>query len=331
MMMVHVAGSWFSSGDVNSLDWQISIVYNGLVRFCVPVFIMISGSLFLQKERSVTIKSLFQKNILRIVLSLIFWAGAYVVLIFIARLLVYGEPISVATLSKNVIDGCYHLWFLPAMIGIYLTVPLLRKIAEDKTLTIYFLICSFVLSYCVNFAKHLSEETANLVSVLNYAAFDFFAAYSGYFLLGFFLAKYDLAKSTRTIIYILGALSAVFTVTATIYYSVSFGEADSRWLNYLLPGVYFQSVAVFIFFKYNVSKIKWSAKAIARITHTSALCFGMYLVHNFANLFFIMIGFTSTYYNPIISVPLHTVFVFIMSYIASYILYNIPLVNKYLM
>ena len=51
--------------------------YDALFRFGVPVFVMLSGAVFLPKERELNIKRLYTHNILRVAVSYVFWSALY--------------------------------------------------------------------------------------------------------------------------------------------------------------------------------------------------------------------------------------------------------------
>lgn len=46
MMLLHVCAIPWYSVPVSSFAWQVLNVYDSSVRFCVPVFVMISGVFF---------------------------------------------------------------------------------------------------------------------------------------------------------------------------------------------------------------------------------------------------------------------------------------------
>lgn len=49
VIMLHMsAQNWYVS-DVNGYNWQVFNLYDSIVRWGVPVFVMISGALFLKK------------------------------------------------------------------------------------------------------------------------------------------------------------------------------------------------------------------------------------------------------------------------------------------
>ena len=62
VMLLHVASQFWYTTPTNTTEWQVCNIYDSLARFGVPIFVMISGALFLGKKRP--IKRIYQKNIL---------------------------------------------------------------------------------------------------------------------------------------------------------------------------------------------------------------------------------------------------------------------------
>ena len=60
---IHIAGINWHSSSANSITWKILNVYDSMFRCAVPIFIMISGALFLNQEKELNIRRLFFKNI----------------------------------------------------------------------------------------------------------------------------------------------------------------------------------------------------------------------------------------------------------------------------
>ena len=63
VIIAHVsAQNWYRSSlaPVDSIMWQSFNFYDGIVRWCVPLFIMISGALFLSREDIPVKKNLFK-------------------------------------------------------------------------------------------------------------------------------------------------------------------------------------------------------------------------------------------------------------------------------
>lgn len=76
-MVIHVAADNWNAADVRSFEWQVFNFYDSLVRFGVPVFVMISGALFLKPDKDIPVKKLYSKYIFRIVIAFVFWSFIY--------------------------------------------------------------------------------------------------------------------------------------------------------------------------------------------------------------------------------------------------------------
>ena len=77
VMSLHIAAdNWLNAG-VRSFEWQVFNFYDSLVRFGVPVFVMISGALFLNPDKYIPVKKLYTKYIFRIAAAFVFWSFLY--------------------------------------------------------------------------------------------------------------------------------------------------------------------------------------------------------------------------------------------------------------
>ena len=148
-------------------------------------------------------------------------------------------------------------------------------------------------------------------------------------MLGHFLHNNELGRRTRIVIYILAAVSLIFTITATSVWSVSTQVARAELYEYLLPNTFFVSTAVFLIFK-NI-KFTMSETCQNIICRLSALSFGMYLVHDFVNIAMVDMGIIAVRFNPLITVPVISMGVFACSFVIIFIVNKIPVINKWIM
>ena len=330
MMLLHVCASQFDAVDVNSFEWQVLNVYDSLVRFCVPVFVMISGVFFLDPKKEYPLKKLLKKNIWRIVTAYLFWSVCYAVVIsFIDYRTInraYFENV-----ARETITGRYHLWFLNMIVGIYLVVPILRKISQDKKLTEYFILLSFFGCYVGNLLKILPVVGEIIGTVQDKSSFYLVAGYTGYFMAGYYFYTYDISGKWKKAIYALGGASLLLTGIGTSVLSLQTGKADARLYDYLFPTICCVAWAVFLFFKERVSYIRFSEKSGHSIVSLAGLSFGMYLVHDFVNCVLKFAGITPVSFNTILAVPLLAGVVFAVSFAVIWVMSKIPFARKYLM
>ena len=135
VILIHVSAK-YKRLEVNSYKMKIAYYYDGLSRFSVPNFFMISGALFLSKNLSFQI--IIEKYIKRIFIHLLLWSMIYSFT---------NGNISKLGLKKGIIQiikGPFHLWYLLAIIGLYIIVPFAREIIKNKTLLFYLLLFNFI-------------------------------------------------------------------------------------------------------------------------------------------------------------------------------------------
>ena len=326
---IHVVSSVWSSLDVKSISWQILNIFDSIFRFCVPIFVMISGALFLNKDKDIPIKKLYSKNILRLFISLISWGLFYA---SFRNLILYGK--NEQNIFKYIINDFFksydHLWFLVMLIGLYMAIPILRKICEDKKTEEYFLLLSFIFTFIYPFILNIKNISFYFQNSIISFYVPIVSGYSGYFILGHYLNTYELSKNKEKTIYILGSVAIIFTIVATSILSMYNGFPLTTFYDYLSINTALVAIAIFILFKNHISKIKLSNKTNSIIKKISKLTFGIYLIHQT----FIILATTYKIFNSSIKsailTPIYTLIIFILSLICSYLISKIPFINKYI-
>lgn len=321
VMILHISAQNWYYVPTNSFSWQIFNLFDSSVRWAVPVFIMISGALFLNKKK--TVKDIYSKYILRLMISFIFWGIIYGIIFN------YGK--------QTILVGAYHMWFIPMIIGIYICLPILYKVVESKDIEQYFLILGFLFAILVpqtvnllndfscDFLRKLSSIIQTNYSNLN---LHLVLGYTFYFILGHYLMKVAVKKEFRVIIYILGIIGFIATFSFTSYLSIKNQSPIGTYYNNFSINVFFESIAIFIWFKYHSFK---KEKYYPLIIKLSKYSFGAYLIHvliiDRLNQIF---GLNTLSFNPIISILFIGIIVFILSFLVSWICNSIPRINKYI-
>lgn len=324
VVVIHVSAKGMYNVDVHNVDWDINNIFDSLSRWSVPIFCMISGALFLDVDNKISTKSLYTKNILRICTAFLFWSFGYA----IASAFVKSNW-SIIEIVKDTITGHYHMWFLFMIIGFYIAVPILRKITEDKSTAKYFIIVSLFATFLI--PQILSFDVFSKGSkIVNEFYFEITLGYIPYFVMGHYIHKYGVSKKLQKIIYILGALSFIITTVATSVFSKKYGEPYEGFYEYLTVNVLFESLAVFLFGKYILSKIKFSDKAFNIIHTLSRDTFGIYLSHVLFIEILLKLVLSKTVFTPLLSVPVISLTVFVLSWVLSHMLNCIPIVKKYI-
>lgn len=325
VIFLHVAaGNWNNVG-VGTFQWNVFNFYDSIVRFGVPIFVMISGMFLLNPEKQIDYKDIYIKYIARILMVLISWSFLYALYTNITNYEVFNKD----AFMKSFIFGHYHLWYLYMLIGLYIFTPILRKIVVDKNAIEYFLLVSFIVTFIFPIIVKVFELVDFDIFIKKFNLYFTFG-YVAYYIGGYYFSIYDIKKKYRNIIYVLGVLGLIFTYTLTNIISLRTEKGDSTFYSYFSPNVMIISLAIFVFFKYEVSKIQFNKGAMKLINILSENSFRIYLVHDFFNIFILDAGINTLSYNPIISVPIISMLVFVGSYIISYIISKIPLLNRVL-
>lgn len=332
IVILHSAAMFWYNRDPASFEWQVFNFYDAVTRWTVPVFVMLSGALFLDKE--IPLKKLYGKYILRMFIAYVFWSVAYIALYRYA----FGDQSREFTLI-NIISGHSHLWYVPMTIGLYMLTPVLRRIRASRQATVYFLILFTVFAIAVPqlvrtlalYEERFKSATTAINGVTSKLSLSFMSGYIGYFLLGYHITHSRIKRPWRIVIYILGLISAAATVIVSSKLSIRFEKGVSLYYENLTLNVMLTSIAVLTFFKHAFGKLQPGRRAVKVIAALSKYTFGVYLVHRFVlDALHKFLAFNPLTLNPIASIPLSCLATFVISMFISFILNHIPLLKKYI-
>lgn len=285
----------------------------------VPVFFMITGYLLLGSERELNYSIVLRKYALRIFLALTVFSLPFAVL------KIYGEThsISVGAIFKAYVENesLAHLWYLYALIGLYLVAPILKaalKRLDDRTIAC-FLVLMVVFEFFIPMVSNLFNIKVAFGIPLKYPIFYFVAGYYCRLLAGKERINMALANGTA----VLG-----FLIIAAL---IVLGRFTFVSDNYASPLVAVISVALFLIGirqkKFQI-KDKWQSF----FWKADRLCFAVYLIHPI----FIQTSYRVLKRTPIDygAYPLLTIafFVFfaIMSFVAAFFIVKLPGLKKIL-
>ena len=68
VVFLHVAAGVVLGHEVGTGDWWFGNVYDSVVRWCVPVFVMISGALLLDPGKKEDLSTFYKKRLARVLL-----------------------------------------------------------------------------------------------------------------------------------------------------------------------------------------------------------------------------------------------------------------------
>lgn len=248
-------------------NWYVAVVGGSLVRWAVPVFVMISGALYLDPQKEITMGLVLKKKIPRLLLAYAAWWLIYALAILTVWCFIKKEPFQAEWIAPH-----YHLWFLPMLAGVFLLIPLLRPIAANEKLLRYALViwlCYLACSFAM--VKEIKQFTPLF-------AMNTIVGYAGYFLLGYFLSILETSKRQRIVIYLLGIIGALATIGGSIGLSVYTGAFNEKFYSFLSLHVAMMSMALFVFVKENSCHIGTGTQRLLEFVRYDL--FGVYLTHD---------------------------------------------------
>lgn len=264
VVLLHCAAFPLTSvSDYGSSDWQWANVYDAASRWCVPVFVMISGALLLNPDKREAFKYFYQRRAMRIAPAIVFWSVFYL----LWGALMYhldGVPMDAAAWLRKATSGepYYHLWYLYMLVGLYLFAPYLRALYQR---------CSARQRMAAVVAIFVLAIIQTLHRELNASGYGFFLTwflpYISYFLAGRMMFDGELRLPMPGLI-----LCATIALTA---FGVSVLSTPDG-----LNGYFYDTFSLTVpLMSLAVFQLILNARSLPRMAAVAPLTFGSYLAH----------------------------------------------------
>lgn len=317
VIVLHIAAFYIDSLGQDNGNWKIANAMNAACRWCVPVFVMISGAMLLNKLPEET-SQFYLKRAQRVLVPLIVWALFYSVV----NKVVCGT--SVHRLIAQTLLGYpyYHLWYLFMVMGLYLVTPFISRALPHVSSGMILIGAMGLLLW--GFAE--TQLSAHLMRGGSGSAFSKWIFFLPYFMLGYvYSCKMRLNNKW---IYLLGYMAASLGIALGNAYLPP--DIKRLWgpYSYLNPLVVLQSCCVLLGVKQWL-EVKEGSQIKARflwVENLGALTFGIYLVHAIIIDVFRWNADLMSY--SAFAIPLLAALVFIVSMVISYVLSKTPFVCK---
>ena len=326
--LIHASAVGFYGYPMGSGEWLASVFWGNILRAAVPLFLMVTGALFLDCNKEITGKKIYCKYLVRIVLALVIWAGLYEAFTIFLDYWV-GNITDIGTALKTSLGNVvffrhhFHLYYLQVVIIVYALVPIVRVFTAHGTQKQmkYAILVWIAFTVIYPFARHfapldqLEGVPAQYEINMTYGAI-------GYCLLGYYIKKYGVSRKFSWCY----PLGLIVTIGGTVLMCEQTGELSELFYSVVSPGAFLMAFGIFTFVV-NMKKTDRGAKFFGTVSKAS---FCIYLVHDFFNIIFAYMGFDAMSADPIISVPALVTINFALSFVVYLILSKIPIVNKYL-
>lgn len=227
-----------------------------IISIGVNLFIMISGYLLLDKTEEAIV--FFKKRILNILPLFLVFNIIYI----------YFGKIPIMPVLKGKTISASHFWYIYMILGLYLLTPWLQKVlkyAEKETLFVVFLwfLCNILNPYLRYF--NLAE-----IPFSNFPLTGFI----GYYILGYFVKKYDnkVKRASFILIIVIYALGFLLSFLSTKYVLAVTGKRVSDFFDKNSLGTFIMTLSFFVFWcKFNFSKRDRIIKIVADSTYFAFL------------------------------------------------------------
>ena len=307
VILIHAGAiSWYDA-PFALYPWGVMNFFDLMSRYCVPVFLMISGYIFLDPVKNISVKKIYTRYLPRLIAAFFFWSFLYALITsgFLSQRTL-GNGVGMKLL-QDTFWGHYHMWYMYLIVAMYIITPALRPIAANRSAMKYFLIISYVFSFLIptiQMIPFIYEHSARYTGRLE---LNFISGYVFYYLAGYYFGSEDFTPKMKKIIYGLGVIGFLFAVICTTTYVIVNQYPDSKFHEYYTAGVPLYSLAAYLCFKDMYKNVNETTKGLKIIMWLSKMSFGVYMAHDFGLIVFKKIGFTPAICSPFISMPLMTI------------------------
>lgn len=265
--------------------FNLHLYFDICCQYAVPIFIMITGYLHLSSNNT-------NKKFIALSLKYLILYFAVSACYALYNVFYINKTLDIETrdlkneLLKRLFTGEYHLWFLPALAGLYILTPLIREIIKSKYSDKLIIISLFIwiLLNAINiFGFYFSEDYwySYAFRFIQNLRLPVYNSYVGFYILGHYIGTHKIQWYKQLIVYLIGIIS--------LYLSIYFSQIAFRmqtipnntFLSSFSPFTIFISISIFVFFKEIIGKLNFNKFHRYIIILLSNCTFWIYLIHVF--------------------------------------------------
>ncbi len=200
----HVSDMVLYSQEPLSHAWWVCNGYDAAVRWAVPIYIMLSGSLLLDPARAEPPATFYRKRLSRLGVPIVFWSAVF--MWFSVDYTGWVPSWRAAWLNLLKGEPYVHMHFIFRIAGLYAITPMLRVFVRHATRAM--VVGTVALLLCVSAA----DTVANNFTETSLSLFFRFVPFVGYYLFGYLMR--DGVRSGRTLAVCWAGLVASIAVLA---------------------------------------------------------------------------------------------------------------------
>lgn len=327
VVVIHVSSEVLLGRQVGSAAWLEGLFWSSLARGAVPLFLMCSGVLFLDRTDGLSVQHIWKRNIPHILLALFVWATVYKMIPRFLHEKVTADALRAILLELLCGQHEGHLYFLHIMLLVYAALPITYTFAAntDEKAERYALVFWIIYGVLLPTAKSLGLLHAFSSIFLQWPLTLAWGAI-GCTWLGHFLMKRGPLPAYLAAAMILAGFGICFV--GTWMRSVRAGKLAAQMLEGLSPGPCFLAAGFFSLCMRIEKKENRRLECIAKVLSGGSFC--VYLVHLLVLRALAHIGLSTGCFRPAGSVPFLALLCLFGSYCVCLLLKRIPWVNRWL-
>ena len=308
-----------------------------ILSVCVPIFFFVNGALLLNKELNLK-KHIYK--VIHIVILMIVWGS--ITLLFLMP--INNEYMSLLEFAKSVwklkLNWNDHLWFLQAMVVIYVFFPLIKAAYDSKMNYIYFFLA---IAFLMTFGNVFLSNCANMIGFFigkgdlgsNRNFFKDFNAFRGiygfsfiYFILGGLFIKQKERFRGKQWAVIAATTIAISMLLLTLYgvlMTQSHGKVfDIVWNGYDTIPTLFMVLAI------SILSLNFNAtyKILKLIKCVGENSLGIFFVHRIWGLLLLKYFKGISYSQNLITNLMFAIIITLISLLSVLLLKRIPIIKR---
>lgn len=307
VIYMHVAAAPLR-GALN-FHWHAMNIITCFAFTAVPLFIMMSGYLVLNSQKTADVSFLLKKRLPRLAVPLIGWTAVAVLwrLFFFDGLSVKGFYDGMVASIQS--PAWVHFWYMYTLIALYIISPVLygglKSLDKKGHIFVFGVICLLNLKTILGVLLPDFLKPFTYVNVLD--QLSLMSGTVAMFILGYYLG--NLGKKIPNLVLIgVGLVVLATIVFGTYKYTVTSGEFNQTFQNQYSGFEIVLASCVFLFFKQNLNKdVKFF-----RVVPVIPLSLSIYLMHNILLATMQMKLFTVTFWDTVYITALNFVICFVV-------------------
>ena len=328
VIWLHTNGTALVHPEIVEVDYDHArwfAVNYYLMRWGVPVFLMLTGALLLNRKKDLTPRMCLVKYVRRILFAVLLFGAAYA---FVLHIGTDGALRALLKAPWYAVTGrtADHLWYCFILIGIYLILPVLKAFTDNapRSWVFYVLVSVFVMGMAVPTVNRLFSLHVPFNIALTYPVF--------YVLCGYYMDRYR--NSRYRLLLLFGFLTLLLAVGILAWRDPAL---ETSRFDYNSPVTALSAVCLFGLFFGKENEAAGTRSGSARIKkwlwRIDRLCFGVYLIHPvFIQGLYRIVRLTTMHFHHY---RLGTVLVFLivtaLSFLSCALLRLIPPMRKYVL